>query len=49
MSLSISDSVAREKRDTLRSFGVCNLARLRYGKATRHLSLRQRAGGNDLN
>lgn len=33
----------------LRSFGACSLARLRFGKAKRRLSLWQCEGGNDLN
>lgn len=49
MSLNISNSVTREKRDMLRSFGACSLARLGFGKAKRHLSLQQCEGGNDLN
>lgn len=33
----------------LRSFGACSLARLRFGKAKRRLSLWRCEGGNDLN
>lgn len=33
----------------LRSFGACSLARPRFGKAKRRLSLWQCEGGNDLN
>lgn len=49
LSLNVSDSMTREKRGTLRSFGACSLARLRFGKAKRRLSLWQCEGGNDLN
>lgn len=37
------------RKETLRSFGACTLARLRFGKAKRSLSLWQCEGGNDLN